>query len=120
MRLRRILGTVLSSSLAVIAFAQSDARQIREILKEVVQSPAVADFQVRQYIVDHTVPPPVVPANAAAWTAEASRLRQHLLNDVVFHGWPKAWVDAPPKFEEAGVLQGSGYRIHKLRYEVVP
>ena len=102
------------------ATGQSDAHQMGEILKEVVQAPAVADFQVRQYIVDHTAPPPTVPASAAAWTAEASRLRQHLLNDVIFHGWPKAWVDAPPKFEEVGVLKGTGYRIHKLRYEVVP
>jgi cephalosporin-C deacetylase-like acetyl esterase len=117
----RSLGIFLALVLAVAyAGAQSDAHQMSEILKEVVQSPAVADFQVRQYIVSHTAPPPVPPPTAGAWTAEASRLRQHILNDVVFHGWPKAWVDAPPKFEEVGILQGTGYRIHKLRYEVVP
>ena len=115
--LEALLVLVLATSGAV---AQSDAHQIQEILKEVVQSPAVADFQVRQYIVDRTAPPPVVPRDATAWTAEAERIRQHLLNDVVYHGWPKAWVDAPPKFEEVGVLEGAGYRIHKLRYEVVP
>ena len=123
MRFRAIqlLGVLLVLILAASgAVAQSDAHQIQEILKEVVQSPPVADFQVRQYIVDHTAPPPVVPRDATAWTAEAERSRQHLLNDVVYHGWPKAWVDAPPKFEEVGVLQGTGYRIHKLRYEVVP
>jgi hypothetical protein len=86
----------------------------------VVQAPAVADFQVRQYIVEHIVPPPSLPASPAAWTAEASRIRQNLLSNVVFHGWPKAWVDAAPKFEEVGVIPGKGYRIHKLRYEVVP
>jgi hypothetical protein len=120
-RMSRNLEILLLLGLAAnYAIGQSDAHQIGELLKEVVQSPAVADFQVRQYIVDHTAPPPTVPTSAAAWTAEASRLRQHLLNDVIFHGWPRAWVEAPPKFEEAGVLEGSGYRIHKLRYEVVP
>src|SRR5882724_10768069 len=108
-RLRRSLEILLVLRLVVNCTAQSDAHQIREILKEVVQSPAVADFQVRQYIVDHTAPPPVAPSTAAAWTMEASRLRQHLLNDVIYHGWPKAWVDAPPKFEETGVVQGDGY-----------
>ena len=116
----RLSGIVLLLGVAWLVQAQSDPHQIRDILKEVVQSPAVADFQVRQYIVDHTAPPPVVPATPSAWTAEASRLRQHLLNDVIYHGWPTAWVDAPPKFEEVGVVQGKGYRIRKLRYEVVP
>jgi dienelactone hydrolase len=44
-----------------------------------------------------------------------------LLDDVAFHGWTKEWVEAGPKFEEAGVIEtGAGYRIRKLRYEIVP
>jgi dienelactone hydrolase len=44
-----------------------------------------------------------------------------LLNDVVFHGWPKEWVAAPPKFQDLGVIEaGPGYRLRKLRFEVVP
>ena len=39
---------------------------------------------------------------------------------MVFHGWPAEWVNAPPKFEEAGVIEGNGYRIRKFRYEIVP
>src|SRR5205807_6829714 len=39
----------------------------------------------------------------------------------VFHGWPREWVDAPAKFEDLGVIpSGPGYRIRKLRYEIVP
>ena len=49
------------------------------------------------------------------------RIRAHLLDDVIFHGWPKEWVTAEPRFENAGVIEtGSGYRIVKLRYEIVP
>ena len=38
----------------------------------------------------------------------------------MFHGWPKEWVEAAPRFEETGVVEASGYRIRKLRYEIVP
>jgi len=43
-----------------------------------------------------------------------------VLDDVVFHGWPREWVEASPRFEETGVIAGKGYRIRKLRYEIVP
>jgi hypothetical protein len=32
-------------------------------------------------------------------------------NEVVFHGWPREWVDAPAKLEEVEVIAGNGYRI---------
>ena len=61
------------------------------------------------------------PTTAGQWTAESTRLRRHLLDDVVFHGWPKDWWEGPPKFEDLGILHsGNGYRIRKLRYEIVP
>jgi hypothetical protein len=51
----------------------------------------------------------------------------HMLNDVVFHGWPREWIDSPPRFEDLGVLPAGGtdesspgYQMHKLRYEIVP
>jgi len=44
-----------------------------------------------------------------------------LLQEVVFHGWPDEWVNSPPKFEDIGVIEtGQGYRLRKLRYEIVP
>ena len=48
-------------------------------------------------------------------------MREHLLKDVVFHGWPQEWVIASPKFEDLGLIDsGKGYRTRKLRYEIVP
>ena len=44
-----------------------------------------------------------------------------MLRDVVFHGWPADWVNSPPKFEEVAVIEtGDGYKLRKLRYEIVP
>lgn len=66
--------------------------------------------------------PKLVPATSAEqWKAEAQKLRKHLLDDIAFHGWPREWVDAAPKFQDVGVLETSnGYRLRELRYEIVP
>src|SRR5207237_234166 len=46
---------------------------------------------------------------------------RHVLDEIVFHGWPREWVTAPPAVEELGVVMTSSrYRIRKLRYEIVP
>ena len=65
--------------------------------------------------------PPPEATTPSDWTTKGARLREQLLRDVVFHGWPKEWVDAPPRFEDLGlVATGKGYRLRKLRYEIVP
>jgi len=113
--------SILICLLSSLAWSQGEGVHIGELLKDEILSPAVADFQMRQHIVQGTAPLPKVPATPAEWTAAADQLRRHLVNDVVFHGWPKPWVDAPPKFEERGVIEaGHGYRIRKLRFEIVP
>lgn len=105
---------------AGLALAQSDVDQVAPILGEEILPPSVALFQLREYLLLR-VARPTVAASAREWTAETTRLRQHLLNDVAFHGWPKEWVDAPPKFEDMGAMEsGKGYRLRKLRYEIVP
>jgi dienelactone hydrolase len=112
-----VLICLLSSS----AWPQGEGVHIAELLKDEILSPAVADFQMRQRILQRTAPLPKLPATPSEWTTSADRLRRHLVDDVVFHGWPKQWVDLPPKFEERGVIEtGHGYRIRKLRFEIVP
>lgn len=112
---------ILSLFVAPQTWAQGEASDLRELLKDEILSPAVAEFQVRQYIVQNTAPLPKPPATAEEWSTSASRLRHHLLDGVVLHGWPKEWVESAPRFEEAGVIEtGEGYRIHKLRYQIVP
>jgi dienelactone hydrolase len=112
---------VLALSAMGVASAQSDPQRLGVTLKEEILSPTVALFQLRQYILSEVAKPPS-PANSQDWTAEANRLRQHLLNDIVFHGWPREWVTSPPKFEDLGPIEhsGAGYRMRKLRYEIVP
>jgi dienelactone hydrolase len=115
---RRIL--ILLALSAVSASSQSRPRDIAPILERPLETPDVVAFQVRQYLFQR-IPKLSAPRSAAQWTADAERIRKHLLDDVVFHGWPREWVEAPPKFEDLGTVEsGKGYRIRKLRYEIVP
>jgi len=114
------LAILLMGSIFGSAFGQSNARQMGKVLEEEIVSPEVAVFQLRQYLLGRVAQPPS-PSSAGQWSVDATHLRQHLLNDVIFHGWPKEWIAARPKFEAVGPAEsGQGYLMRKLRYEVVP
>jgi dienelactone hydrolase len=116
----KYLAVLLVFIAASLALGQSEVEQVDPILGEEILSPHVALFQIREYLLRRVAKPPAA-TTAREWTTETNRLRQHLLNDVVFHGWPKEWVNARPKFEDLGVIEaGQGYRLRKLRYEILP
>jgi hypothetical protein len=73
---------------AIFAKAQADPKVIQPILSEQLQSQQIATYQLQQFL-EKKVPVLPTPTSAAKWTAEAQRIREHLLNDVIFHGWPK-------------------------------
>lgn len=100
--------------------AQADSAVMQPRLAQPIQTPDVVEFQIREYL-RMRIPKLEVPATAAEWTAESARLRKLVLHDVLFHGWPKEWLTAPAPFEDLGfVPSGPGYRIRKLRFEIVP
>src|SRR5262245_40981766 len=100
--------------------ANDHSNQIETVLKQPIQTEDVVEFQLRRYLMNR-VPALPSPKTAAEWTAREKQLRKHILDHVIFHGWPKEWVNAPPKFEDAGTIESrKGYRIRKLRYEIVP
>jgi dienelactone hydrolase len=99
--------------------AQSQPEQLIPILKMPLQTADVAADQMSRYLL-HRAPELPRIATAAQWTEESRRLRKRLL-EVVFYGWPKEWINAPPRFEDLGIVaSGPGYRMRKLRYEIVP
>jgi len=114
-----LLALAILMSAANLA-GQADPGIVQPILSRQLQSPQVATYQLQQFL-EGKVPALVVPPSAAQWTAEQERIRRHVLDGVVFHGWPQDWVSSPPHFEDLGALPaGKGYTLHRLRYEIVP
>ena len=102
------------------ARAQSDAAQVTAILSQQLQPPEVVTFQLQAYLLEREPRLPA-PPSAEEWTREAGQIRKRVLQDVIFHGWPREWVTSPPKFEDLGeIASAGGYRRRKLRYEIVP
>jgi hypothetical protein len=66
---------------------------------------------------------PVLPelSSAAEWDRFAARLREGVLDRVVFRGEASRWRErAPGVAWEGDAPGGSGYAVRKLRYEAVP
>jgi dienelactone hydrolase len=107
-------------SLSAVLSAQTTPGQVARFLGPALQTPDVAAYQLRQYL-DRKAPLLAAPTSAAAWSEEGNGIRRRVLDDVVFHGWPREWVDAPLKAEDLGsISSGPGYRMRKIRYEIVP
>ncbi|MGO8717617.1 MAG: alpha/beta hydrolase family protein [Acidobacteriaceae bacterium] len=105
---------------ATAANGQDTDIHVSDAVGTPIQSHEDVIYQLREYLMNRAPRLPK-PISAEAWTTQSEQIREHLLGDVIYHGWPKAWVDSPPKFEEVGIIEtGEGYRILKLRYEVVP
>ncbi len=113
-----VVAAVLAGSL--VLKAQTRPNDLNPILEPEIQPVSVVAYQLSQYLTAR-IPKLPSPSSAEQWTSEQKRWREHILKDIAFHGWPRAWVDAEPKFEDLGVFEtGHGYRWHKLRFEIVP
>ena len=117
-----VLVAVLGSLGSAVALAQTVPGTVHQILPARLQSADVVTYQMQQFLMDRAPKLPH-PASAEQWTSQAQQIRDHVLNDVIYHGWPKEWIDAPPHFEDMGAVpvpDGAGYRAEKFRYEIVP
>ena len=118
MRSKLLVMAILAG--ALVLHAQTRPNDLKPILDREIQPVPVVAFQLSQYLAAR-IPKLPSPTSAQAWTSEEKRWREHILNDIAFHGWPREWVEAAPKFEDLGAVEtGQGYRWRKLRYEIVP
>jgi hypothetical protein len=105
---------------AASGYAQVSKPYVEEVLAQPSRDVPSREYQLQEFVLK-SIPQLPTPTTPALWSAEEDRVRKHVLNDIAYHGWPREWVDAAPKFEEVGIIETShGYRIHKLRFEVVP
>jgi dienelactone hydrolase len=116
----RQTGTIACLALCctLTAAAQATKRNQTPLFDQSLQSSFVVADELKHFMLTHV---PKLPAanNADDWTRQAEELRAHELG-VIFHGWPQEWVNSKPKFEQVGVIERPGYRVVKLRYEIVP
>jgi dienelactone hydrolase len=99
---------------------QTTPETLQSLLARPVQSTDVTAFQLQRYL-SHRITPLPAPKNANEWNARQQQLRQHILDDIAFHGWPGEWVHSAPNFQQVGATESRhGYRVSKFRYEIVP
>lgn len=115
---RVILAVIVTCCSACALHAQATDRLLTPLLQQQLQSSSVVADELRRFMLQR-VPPLTLPSNEKQWDAEVVRIRDQALS-VAYHGWPKEWIDSAPKFEKIGVIERPGYRIVKLRYEIVP
>jgi dienelactone hydrolase len=115
-----IAGCVMPFALFAAARSQTTAHSVESVLEERIQPSSVTEFQLQSYLVKR-IPRLSPPSSSDQWSAEEARIRKHILEDVAFHGWPREWIVASPRFHETEVIEtGKGYRLRKFQYEIVP
>lgn len=121
MRFKFLVAAMVSLGGAVV-LAQTVPGTVHQFLPAPLQPAGVVTYQMQQFLMSRAPRLPH-PQSAEQWTAQAQQIRNHVLRDVIYHGWPKQWIDSPPHFEDMGAVPvpaGAGYRAEKFRYEVVP
>jgi len=112
-------------AVAILAASQqafaAEPGGLAELLAREVVGPKAALEQVQAYCearVRRLDPP---GQSADAWKAEAEKIRQAVLDHVVYRGEAAAWRDAKTQVEWQETIDGGpGYKIQKLRYEALP
>jgi dienelactone hydrolase len=117
-RMPFIVGGVIATFVG--ARSQTTEHSVETVLAERIQTSAVTEFQPQSYLAKR-IPKLSRPPSSDKWASEETKIRRHVLEDLAFHGWPREWIDAAPRFQQAGVIEsGKGYLVRKFRYEIVP
>ena len=116
-------GSWLSVCLLLVTCLTAAAEErpdLKALLERRVVEPERVLEEVQVFTESRVAPLPDVKT-ADEWNAHAARLRQQVLEQVVFRGAAAGWRDAETGVEWLGEIAGGpGYRIRKLRYEALP
>lgn len=89
-------------------------------LSKPIVDPQQSLDEVQAFTQSRIVPMPQA-TTAGEWEEHAARIRQDVLERVVFRGEAAAWRDADTAVEWLETIEGGpGYRIRKLRFEALP
>jgi hypothetical protein len=107
--------------LGVVAGAPAaDKSPVQLLLDHAVLNPGQPLAETQDYL-EARIPQVPQALSRRAWEQEAKRLREEVLERVVFRGAAAGWRDAKLRTEwQETIPGGPGYRIKKLRYEALP
>ena len=112
--------TFFASLLFVMPAAADPAETIQRFLDHPILKPDTPLNEVQRFTETRVPRMPESPT-LEEWAAEADRRRADVLSRVVFRGQAAAWRDAPGKVEWLDTIPGGpGYKIRRLRYEILP
>ncbi len=115
-----MLRTLLLSALFLKVLGAQTAAEIEAALRQPLLDPQQPVLEVQAFTAAR-VAYLSVPERLAEWETKAAELRRAVLDRVVFRGEAARWRNSPGKVEPVGEpLLGKGYRLQKLRYQVIP
>ena len=120
----------LSSALVRVSFpwfvlllggfpSAAEELNLPDALSRAILNPHQTTVETRVYA-GAKVPPVETFETAAEFTRYADRLRKEAIDGIILRGEARRWSDYKGHIEWLDVIEGSGYRIRKLRYEVIP
>src|SRR3954452_17455021 len=110
---------ILAAVLGISSAAPAQEADFKKLLARKVLEPGQTITDVQRFV-EPRLPGLHRATDAAAWQAEANRLRREILGRVIYRGSAADWRDADGKIDRQETLPGGpGYRLRKLRYEAV-
>lgn len=88
-------------------------------LSKPLLDPRQAQVEAQVYTASR-IPPLPQFSSAPEWERFAGQLRKDVLDRVILRGEARRWRSADRKVEWLDVIEASGYRVRKFRYEAVP
>jgi len=91
-----------------------------ETLKKPILPPGTTQEETIRFAAPK-VPPMPECKTKEEWETHANRIRKDVLDNVVLKGVPAEWLEGPVKVEMLDEIPaGPGYKMRKLRYEMIP
>ena len=98
----------------------AEALSVSAALSQKIIDPNLPLREVQTYTESRVIPTPAFN-NSTDWDAYARDVRNDVLDKVVFRGEAAKWRKIPTTVEWLDTIDGGpGYRIRKLRYEILP
>jgi dienelactone hydrolase len=113
------LSTSLLLLLAATLPAAAQSLSFEDALAKPILPANQPLIEAQVYTATHVKSMPLV-STAQQWTQTKEQLRQRVLNEVVLRGEGRKWAEAKTRVEWLDELPGRGYRIKRLRYEIIP